>query len=151
MSDKERPFEQITETDCGCRVPDGDKPEVPVRWADEVEERLKPERNADPEREVCLFDEKDQRRRYLEVLEPLLERAVDRRINEERMELVFEPGPQLLRAITAFVDVERRCCPFAGFELEIEAGGGPIRLKTEMPGDFEAGPMDEILHEFLAG
>lgn len=36
-------------------------------------------------------------------------------------------------ALSRFVSNERRCCPFLRFELAIEPGDGPIRLKVTGP------------------
>lgn len=145
----DREFDGETSWCCGGDGADGQKPDVPVRWAEDLEEHLDPDRGDAADGEVCRLDEDRQRRRYREVLEPLLERAVDQTLTEERMELVFEPDRSLLRAITAFVDVERRCCPLVRFELEIEADGGPIRLTTEVPEEFDPGPMEEEFRRLM--
>lgn len=41
-------------------------------------------------------------------------------------------------AVIRFLRDERRCCPFASFSLEADAGNGPIRLRmTGAPGTRE--------------
>jgi hypothetical protein len=35
----------------------------------------------------------------------------------------------LLLRLAVFVDLERRCCPFFGFNIEVEPEGGPLWLK----------------------
>jgi hypothetical protein len=40
------------------------------------------------------------------------------------------PGePEMLRTLAEFISLERLCCPFFGFTVEIEPEGGPVRLQ----------------------
>ncbi len=37
--------------------------------------------------------------------------------------------PDVLLLLAEFVALERLCCPFLGFEIELEPGGGPLWIR----------------------
>lgn len=39
-------------------------------------------------------------------------------------------GPEVLLALAEFVALERLCCPFFDFGIEVESGGGPLWLRV---------------------
>jgi|SRR4030095_16202465 hypothetical protein len=41
----------------------------------------------------------------------------------------LESGPDLLTRLAEFIDLERLCCPFFGFNVEVESEGGATWLK----------------------
>jgi hypothetical protein len=57
--------------------------------------------------------------------------------------LCFEPAPGLLATVARVIDLERQCCRFLAFQLEVAAGEGPIRLTLTGP----AGTSDFLVHE----
>lgn len=38
-------------------------------------------------------------------------------------------NPNVIVGVAEFISLERLCCPFLSFELEVEADGGPMRLR----------------------
>ena len=41
----------------------------------------------------------------------------------------FPVEAELVLALAEFITLERLCCPFLSFALELEAGSGPLRLR----------------------
>lgn len=41
----------------------------------------------------------------------------------------FPAEPSLLLTLAEFISLERLCCPFFAFDLELEADGGPLWLR----------------------
>ena len=44
-------------------------------------------------------------------------------------EFRFADGADVLRPLVDFVALEKLCCPFLGFEIEVEAESGPVWLR----------------------
>ena|SRR5213593_668846 len=42
----------------------------------------------------------------------------------------FSPSSELLVALAAMIDAERRCCPFLRFQVVAEPGDGPVWLEV---------------------
>jgi hypothetical protein len=57
--------------------------------------------------------------------------------------LRFEPAPGLLATIARVIDLERQCCLFLDFQLEVAADAGPISLTLAGP----AGTSEFLTHE----
>ena len=50
----------------------------------------------------------------------------------------YPATPAVVELVTAFVRLERRCCPFLRFRLTVEPAGGPVWLElTGGPGTRE--------------
>lgn len=49
-----------------------------------------------------------------------------------------------LDAVTEYVKLERLCCPFFRFRLEIEPAGGPVRLSLTGPAGVKPFIKDEL-------
>jgi hypothetical protein len=45
----------------------------------------------------------------------------------------FKPSGELLLALAAMIDAERRCCPFLRFHVLAEADNGPVWLEVTGP------------------
>ena len=45
----------------------------------------------------------------------------------------FKPSSELLLALAAMIDAERRCCPFLRFQVLAEADNGPVWLEVTGP------------------
>jgi hypothetical protein len=62
-------------------------------------------------------------------------------------------GPNTLLKLAAFIDLERLCCPFFGFNIEVEPEGGPVWLKLtgrEGVKPFIRAEISEFLNESSA-
>jgi hypothetical protein len=72
-----------------------------------------------------------ERRRLL--LAPLRARAgaVERLADGWRLH--FAPADDLLAQLAELIDLERRCCAFLRFELNVEPEGGPVTLALRGP------------------
>jgi hypothetical protein len=46
----------------------------------------------------------------------------------------FAPRPTLLERLARFIELERRCCPFMTFTLEVRADHGPVTLTLTLTG-----------------
>src|SRR5215470_6931201 len=44
-------------------------------------------------------------------------------------EFRFTDGPDVLKRLADFVSLEKLCCPFLKFEIEVEAENGPVWLR----------------------
>lgn len=47
--------------------------------------------------------------------------------------LRFVPESAMLAGLATLIDLERQCCPFLRFELEVHPASGPIWLKVTGP------------------
>lgn len=59
-------------------------------------------------------------------------------------------GSETLRDAAEFIVLERLCCPFLGFALEVERGGGPVWLRLTGRGGVKAFIREEV-SELLGG
>jgi hypothetical protein len=74
--------------------------------------------------------ELDQRR---EVLTALRARCTGVEPVENGLRLLFEAAPGVLADIARVIDLERQCCRFLRFQLEVLPDGGPIALELTGP------------------
>ena len=116
---------------------------IPARWSGNLQDDLESPPESDTS--VCRLDEERQKRRQREVVEPLVEAATDVRVDDDGVTFSYAPDTEILRALVAFVDVERTCCPFFGFELRVAPDGGPMRLTIEAPQNFDTDRFAEVL------
>lgn len=80
-----------------------------------------------------------ERARRAEVLAALTSRTLGVVDTTEGMAFELRGDPETLALAGEFVGYESRCCPFLGFQLTVEAEGGPVRLALggrEGVGDF---------------
>jgi hypothetical protein len=75
--------------------------------------------------------ELDQRR---EVLTALRARCTGVEPVENGLRLRFEAAPGVLADIARVIDLERQCCRFLRFQLEVLPDGGPIAFELTGPG-----------------
>jgi hypothetical protein len=52
---------------------------------------------------------------------------------EDGYELRFPGSAEWAIKLTEFIASERECCPFFAFELALEPGTGPIRMRVRGP------------------
>lgn len=74
--------------------------------------------------------ELDQRR---EILAALRARCAEVRPVENGLRLRFEAAPGVLADIARVIDLERQCCRFLRFQLDVQPGGGPVLLELTGP------------------
>lgn len=74
--------------------------------------------------------ELDQRR---EVLAALRARCTEVRSIKNGLQLHFEAAPGVLADVARVIDLERQCCRFLHFRLDVLPDGGPITLELTGP------------------
>lgn len=72
----------------------------------------------------------DQRR---EVLAALRERCAEVQPVENGLRLRFEATPGVLADIARVIDLERQCCRFLRFQLDVHPDDGPVLLELTGP------------------
>jgi hypothetical protein len=72
----------------------------------------------------------DQRR---EVLAALRARCAEVQPVENGLQLRFEAAPGVLADIARVIDLERQCCRFLRFQLDVHPDGGPVLLELTGP------------------
>ena len=63
----------------------------------------------------------------------------------------FDSDDRMLMLLAEFVSGERRCCPFFGFRIEVEPGGGPAWLSLTGPDGVKPFIRAEIGGDLPAG
>lgn len=71
----------------------------------------------------------EQRPTHLATSRELFARIEEVRELEDGYEFRLADEPDLLTKIGEFVSLERLCCPFLRFAVEVEAEGGPVWLR----------------------
>ena len=56
-------------------------------------------------------------------------RCAERRELADGYALRYSADPTVFTALAEWIDLERRCCPFLRFALEVEPGGGPVWVR----------------------
>lgn len=74
--------------------------------------------------------ELDQRR---EVLAALRARCAEVQTAGNGLRLRFEAAPGVLADIARVIDLERQCCRFLRFQLDVQPDGGPVLLELTGP------------------
>lgn len=83
---------------------------------------------------ACLLDEAELRERRAAV-----RHALETAPLEHRTELPdgylfrFAPEPGLIERLATFVELERACCPFLTFAIEVSENHGPVALRLTGP------------------
>ena len=71
----------------------------------------------------------EQRQVHLTTSKDLFSRIEDFQELEDGYEFRFASGPDLIIKLGQFISLEKLCCPFLNFGVEVEAEGGPVWLR----------------------
>jgi len=71
----------------------------------------------------------DQRPVHLAQSRELFSQIQDTRELPDGYEFRFADEPSVLKRLADFVSLEKLCCPFLRFEIEVEAESGPVWLR----------------------
>lgn len=71
----------------------------------------------------------DQRPVHLATSRELFSKIKEFRELPDGYEFRLADGPDLLTKLGEFISLERLCCPFLRFNVEVEAEGGPVWLR----------------------
>jgi hypothetical protein len=71
----------------------------------------------------------DQRQAHLTTSKDLFSRIEEFRELANGYEFRFASGPDLIVKLGEFISLEKLCCPFLTFVIEVEAEGGPVWLR----------------------
>jgi hypothetical protein len=71
--------------------------------------------------------------RRREILAALRDECVEVRKIDNGVSLRFAPGAGTLARLAEVIDLERQCCRFLRFRLDVEPDGGPVRLDVTGP------------------
>jgi hypothetical protein len=91
---------------------------------------------------VCTLPPADLARRRA-ALAALRSSAVEVRRIDDGLVIAFPAGPGLLARLAEVIDLERQCCRFLHFRLDVEPDGGSIALAITGP----AGTSEFLVHE----
>jgi hypothetical protein len=82
---------------------------------------------------VCTLLPGELNAKAMALLPGIVRTATQRVEIENGYRFEFLPTGATLTAITAMIEVERRCCRFLQFRLTVEPGEGPFRLDVSGP------------------
>ena len=71
----------------------------------------------------------DQRQAHLTTSKDLFSRIEEFRELQDGYEFRFASGLDLIAKLSEFISLEKLCCPFLKFVIEVEAEGGPVWLR----------------------
>ncbi|HEX6718282.1 MAG TPA: hypothetical protein VF088_14285 [Pyrinomonadaceae bacterium] len=71
----------------------------------------------------------DERPRHLAASRELFSQIQDTRELANGYEFRLAQRPDLIKKLADFVSLEKLCCPFLRFEIEVEAENGPVWLR----------------------
>ena len=71
----------------------------------------------------------EQRQAHLTTSKDLFSRIEEFRELADGYEFRFVSGPDLIVKLAEFISLEKLCCPFLNFAIEVEAEGGPVWLR----------------------
>ena len=87
---------------------------------------------------ACTLTPEELRRGRKALLPGIIARAEGHQPVDDGFKFRFKSEPDLLPAIAAMIDAERRCCRFLQFQLTAEPDEGPLWLEvTGPPGTSE--------------
>ncbi|HEU4389647.1 MAG TPA: hypothetical protein VFV34_17715 [Blastocatellia bacterium] len=75
----------------------------------------------------------EQRTRHTRLMKQLRESATESHETPDGYEIRFPGHTPTILAIAEFITLERACCPFFKFELEISGGEAPVTLRVTGP------------------
>ncbi len=80
---------------------------------------------------ACVMDAIDpgKRESHLDTAKYLFSRVAEIREMPNGYAFRLSNDSDVLLKLAAFIDLERVCCPFFGFNIEVEPEGGPVWLK----------------------
>jgi hypothetical protein len=81
----------------------------------------------------CSLDRDELRARQADLLPGLIRRASSGAFLADGLRLRFAAQPDLLPDIARTIELERRCCRFLNFTIDIEPGEGGITLVVNGP------------------
>ena len=70
-----------------------------------------------------------QRRQHLNTAREVFARIEEFRELADGYQFRLADGPELMLKLAEFVSMEKLCCPFLKFIIEVEAEGGPVWLR----------------------
>ena len=82
---------------------------------------------------VCSLSTPELREREQTVLAKIRTRVQEVRDLDNGYALRFDPESATLSDLATLIDLERQCCPFLRFELQVLPASGPIWLKLTGP------------------
>ena len=82
---------------------------------------------------VCTLNDAEFRERERVVLEKLKSAMRETAETVDGYTFSFTSDDELLRDLSEFIILERRCCPFLDFSLKVGRGGGDIVLELSGP------------------
>ncbi|HEX4629074.1 MAG TPA: hypothetical protein VH137_09815 [Gemmatimonadales bacterium] len=82
---------------------------------------------------ACTLDSSELASRRDTLLPGLIARATRSETLPDGAQWRFTPSDDLLTALAAVIDAERRCCPFLRFQVVAEPESGPVWLTVTGP------------------
>lgn len=82
---------------------------------------------------ICTLPTPELRARRNELVSFVAQEALERVAQGEGYRLRFQPTWGVLRDLVELIEVERSCCAFLTFRLEVGAGNGPVWLEISGP------------------
>ena len=71
----------------------------------------------------------EQRQVHLTTSKDLFSRIKEFRELPDGYEFRFASGPEVIMKLAEFISLEKLCCPFLNFVIQVEAEGGPVWLR----------------------
>lgn len=71
----------------------------------------------------------EQREPHLANARNIFKRVREIRELDDGFSFLLDDAPELLNKLAEFMELERLCCPFFGFAVELEPEGGAVSLK----------------------
>ncbi len=78
--------------------------------------------------DMSVFNQ-EERARHVGNTKEVFKQSIERKEIPDGYEFVFPNESRLLINLIAFVEKERLCCPFFGFNIDIEPDAGNVHLK----------------------
>jgi hypothetical protein len=82
---------------------------------------------------ACTLSDSELRERRGTLLDVVRKAAIDVTELPPGYVYLFDPDSGILPNLARLVDLERVCCPFLTFTLQVEAGHQPVRLEITGP------------------
>jgi hypothetical protein len=82
---------------------------------------------------ACALTAPELRERRATVLAAIRGRVREVRELPSGLALRFDPGAEILADLATMIELERRCCPFLRFDLQVLPASGPVWLELTGP------------------
>lgn len=82
---------------------------------------------------TCSLSPTDLKARRLELLPGLIKRAEQVTDIDDGLVLLFTSRPGLMAELSYIVEMERTCCSFLTFSIEVVSHGGPVTFTVKGP------------------